>query len=143
MDTELAVIWADDYSRHIKELNKKINNLEMRFLIDNFFLTSYKIEVFKKDIFHHFILESKIKGEIIMNENLPNKYIYFIKTGQIELSVSTDIFNLIEIIKIISEKAKIKYEDYKIDLSKFSLLISDIKDIIFAEMKKIRNFRVL
>ena len=78
-----------------------------------------------------------------MNENLPNKYIYFIKTGQIELSVSTDIFNLIEIIKIISEKAKIKYEDYKIDLSKFSLLISDIKDIIFAEMKKIRNFRVL
>ena len=121
MDTELAVIWADDYTRHIKELNKKIVSIEIKFLKDNFFFSNYKIEVFKKDIFHHFILESKIKGEIIMNENLPNKFIYFIKTGQIELSISTDIFNLIEIIQTITEKTKIKYEDYKIDLSKYSL----------------------
>ena len=93
----------------------------MRFLIDNFFFTNFKIEFFQKDIFHYFILESKIKGEIIINENLSNNYIYFIKTGQIELSISTDIFNLIEIIKTISEKAKIKYEDYKIDSSKYFL----------------------
>ena len=120
MDTELAVIWADDYKRHIKELNKKIVDLEMKFLKDNFFLAHYKIQVFKKEIFHHFIFESKIKGELIMKENIPNKYIYFIKTGQIELLISTDIFNLIEIIKTISERAKIKFEDYKIDYSKYS-----------------------
>ena len=77
---KLALIWANDYRNHIKELNKKIVNLEMRFLIDKFFFTNYKIEFFQKDIFHFFILESKINGEIIMNENLSNKYIYFMKT---------------------------------------------------------------
>ena len=108
-DLYLMCIKADLYNDYVRRINSKVIGSQINFLLDNFYFHPLYKGFFEKYYFRFFeLVEYKLK-QIIVNENEPVNYVYFIKSGSVKLSSSRSIAEnhlLIELIKNILLKSK-------------------------------------
>jgi hypothetical protein len=81
------------------------------FLVENFFFKKMNYKFFEKKYFPHFIYEEYHRGSIILNENENNKYIYFLKDGDIELTINKSLLDIHNLVKTLIESAKLVDEN--------------------------------
>ena len=102
-DTHFCYLDYDNYNLYLKIEKQRLTAKEISFLIDSFIFRNIPFGIFEKKIFNLFIFEEKIKDEIIIKENEEVNYLYFIKDGDIELSVNKNLIELYNIGTYISK----------------------------------------
>ena len=112
---DLFCIKTDLYNEFVRRIRSKLLADQINFLLDNFFFRSIYKNYFEKYYFKYFdLVEYKIK-QIIVNENDPIKFCYFIKSGTVKLTSNRSIIEnhiLIELFKNII----LKTDSYNDDL---------------------------
>ena len=107
-DLNVMCIKADLYNEYVRRVNSKIIVSQINFLLDNFYFHPLYKGFFEKYYFKYFeLVEYKLK-QIIVKENDPIDYIYFIKSGSAKLTSTRSIAEnhiLIELIKNILLKS--------------------------------------
>ena len=109
---ELFCIKTDLYNELVRRGKYKLLGNQVNFLLDNFFFRSIYKNYFEKYYFKYFDLIKYKMKQIIVNENDPIQFCYFIKSGTIKLTSNRSILEnhiLIELIKNIILKS-IQYE---------------------------------
>ena len=139
--TELLCFKHDIYDEFISHMRSKLVGNQVDFLLNNFFFSSIYKGFFDKIYLKLFEYSKYYVNQIIVKENDPIKYIYFVKTGNVKIYSNRSIIQnhiLIEVIKnILKRKNSLLYEDLKnfeIDFNlypelkaDFELLKNDIK----------------
>ena len=107
-EVKIMCLKADLYNEYVRKINYKVIGNQINFLLDNFFFHPLYKGFFEKYYFKYFeLVEYKIK-QIIVKENEPVQYCYFIKSGSVKLKSNRSIAEnhiLIEIIKNILLKS--------------------------------------
>ena len=115
----LMCIKADLYIEYIRRINSKLVGSQIDFLLDNFYFHPLYKGFFEKYYFRYFeLVEYKVK-QIIVKENDPVRYVFFIKNGSVKLTSTRSIAEnhlLIELIKNILQKSD-NIEDIKLDMN--------------------------
>ena len=104
---ELFCFKTELYIEFVRRIKSKLLGNKINFLLDNFFFHSIFKGYFEKYYFKYFKIEQYKMKQIIVKENDPILYCYFIKSGSVKLSSNRSIIEnhiLIEIIKNIIEK---------------------------------------
>ena len=110
---ELFCIKTNVYNDLVRRGKYKLLGNQVNFLLDNFFFRSIYKNYFEKYYFKYFDLIKYKMKQIIVNENDPIQFCYFIKSGTIKLTSNRSILEnhiLIELIKNIILKS-IQYEN--------------------------------
>ena len=120
-DLHIMCIKADLYNEYVRRLNSKVIGSQINFLLDNFYFHPLYKGFFEKYYFKYFeLVEYKVK-QIIVNENDPIRYVYFIKSGSVKLTSTRSIAEnhlLIELIKNILLKSDKEHTDnIKLDIN--------------------------
>ena len=106
---ELFCIKTDLYNEFVRKVKSKLLSNQINFLLDNFYFRPIFKNYFEKNFFKFFdLVHYKIK-QIIVKENDPIHYCYFIKSGTVRLSSNRSILEnhiLIELIKNILLKSE-------------------------------------
>ena len=131
---ELLYFKNDIYNEYTFNMKMKYND---KFLLDNFFLSSIYKSTFEKVYLKLFEYHKYYSNQIIIKENEPINYIYFVKSGKIKLFSTRSIIQnhiliqiIINIIKqkcphIIYENANFEnYEKLKVDFDKIKDLMN-------------------
>jgi CRP-like cAMP-binding protein len=101
-DTHLGYLESDIYREYILIRKKKFTLREILFLLENFFLSEIRKETFENKYFPCFIYEEFVKGDQLLKENESNKYVYFIKEGDVEIYTHKNILEIHNIIKTLT-----------------------------------------
>ena len=117
----IMCIKADLYNEYVRRLNSKVIGSQINFLLDNFYFHPLYKGFFEKYYFKYFeLVEYKVK-QIIVNENDPIRYVYFIKSGSVKLTSTRSIAEnhlLIELIKnILLKSDKENTDNIKLDIN--------------------------
>jgi len=97
--TYLAVIKLNVYKEYILVEKERLTHKEIQFLMDNFFFKNVKYKAFSSTYYFNFKFDEYQKDTILFKENEPVDCIYFIKEGEVELTINK---NIIEIQKLIN-----------------------------------------
>ena len=84
-DSDLVYFNYKLYGRHIFNEKQIILDREINYLHSNFFFSKIQISNFVNKYFDYFIIEKYNKNQVIFKENYPLEYIYFIKSGEVQL----------------------------------------------------------
>ena len=98
-DCYLGYINIEQYYQFISSEKNQITNKEMIFIIQNSFFKKIPQNIFKTKYFNDFISINIMKGDYLFRENNESDYLYFIREGNIQLSISK--INLKEINSLI------------------------------------------
>ena len=93
-DTHLCYLEKEHYEQFLKADKKSQRLSSIHFLLDNFFFKELSITTFESNFFSHFIYEEKIQNYILFEQFSPSDYLYFIKSGEIELSNKSSIIQI-------------------------------------------------
>ena len=131
-DLKLFCFKTELYNEFVRRIKSKLLSNKINFLLDNFFFGSIFKGFFEKYYFKYFELIHYKMKQIIIKENDPILFCYFIKSGKVKLSSNRSIIEnhiLIELLKnIISKNSKYKDElNTNINLNE---LYSEIKNNI-------------
>ena len=111
---ELMLIKNDLYAEFVEKIRANLMVEQLNFLLDNFYFKSIFKGYFEKTFFKYFELIKYKNGQILIKENTPVEYCYYIKSGSVKLTANKSIMEnhiLIEIIKNILKGDK-SYKDY-------------------------------
>lgn len=131
-DLQLFCFKTELYNEFVRRIKSKLLADKINFLLDNFFFKSIFKGFFEKYYFKYFELTHYKMKQIIIRENDPILYCYFIKSGKVKLSSNRSIIEnhiLIELIKNILSK-NIKYKDELKNNINLNELYSEIKNNI-------------
>jgi len=94
---------------------QKVINLEINFLIENFFFRSITPFFFKKKYFYDFIFHELPKHSKLIKEQEPCDSIYFVKEGEIELKIELTLLELSYLITDLISKTELskEFKDYE------------------------------
>ena len=127
-DTHLCYLESHLYESFLK-VDKKILRLSnLNFLLDSFFFQKMHLDVFESLIFKNIIYETIQQNSVLFHRNEKLKYIYFIKSGEIELSNNLNVFELYDLIKQIS-----KYGQNEINKDPDDLVVGFKNNFSFLE----------
>ena len=105
---ELFCMKTDLYNEFVRKIKSKLLGNQINFLLDNFYFRSIYKNYFEKYYFKFFDLVQYKMKQIIVKENEPIQFCYFIKSGTIKLTSNRSILEnhiLIELIKNIIIKS--------------------------------------
>ena len=105
-ELDLFLMKNDIYSEFMKNQKKKIKADQINFLIQNFCFTSINKHIFEKIYYNLFDFEHYKINDIIVKENTPVDYIYFIKNGIIHLVSNKSVVENHLMIKMIYDILK-------------------------------------
>ena len=111
---ELMLIKNDLYSEFVDKIKVNLTVEQLNFLLDNFYFKSIFKGYFEKTFFKFFELIKYKNGQVLIQENSPVEYCYYIKSGSVKLTANKSIMEnhiLIEIIKNILKGDK-SYKNY-------------------------------
>ena len=132
-NTHLLYLKYNNFITLINDEREKIINSDIKFLSEDFFF-NIKSYLFHKDFkdkyFHYFNYVEYDYNQYIMKENEFTEYIYFLKEGNIEISMNKSLIQLHALIK----------ELYSIIESKSSLSIYNFND---SQYNFIKNNKIL
>ncbi len=107
-DCQLGYINIKYYHEFISYEKQKIASRDLNFILSNFFFKNIPQNTFKQKYFSDFISCDYTKGDFLFTENSEADYIYFIKEGEVHLSIShINLKEINSLIKDLSEKLKI------------------------------------
>ena len=82
------------YQDYISNEKQKSILKELNFLSKNFFFKTIPISVFKKKYFYDFVPLYLEKGKVIYDEKDKADCVYFVKEGEIELRIVSNLLEL-------------------------------------------------
>lgn len=87
---------------------------ESKYLIECFFYNVISVSTFQKKHFLNFIFSEKQRFDLLYSDDETVDYIYFIKEGEIELSLNKNMIELHILIKALINKSanKINFDNY-------------------------------
>ena len=110
-ETILGFLKSVDYSNMIAPQRKIEKMKEINFLINNFFFKNINISIFEKNIFHLFTLNENKRGTILINCDTMPKFLFFIKEGNLSLTLNSSIKGINSIIENICKNIIKNYSD--------------------------------
>ena len=111
MDTHLLYILAENYNDFILTENLKSRLKEIKYLIECFFFNVVSLSCFQKKYFSNFIFHTFNRNDPLYFEDETIDFIYFIKEGEIELSLNKNIIELQQLIKNLINKSYSKLDN--------------------------------
>ena len=134
-ETHLAFIDYDIYLDIINTYNEKIRDKEARFLKDSFYFRKISLQYFIKNFFSDFTYLELYYGNNVITQKQSMEYLYFLKDGIVEAYCDKSIIELIELLKLISQKVKNNSELVKNELFNINNKLS-----LFGKINK--NFTI-
>lgn len=145
----LGVFNKHIYQNFIFNEKQKIKLKEVNFFHSNFFFNSLRQEYFESKIFNHISPHEYSSKYILFKEGEPIKYIYFVREGSVEISITSSIINLQKQIEnLLSNNQNVK------KLSNYSILVNSYMEGILnninskllkeklSEKKKFNLFKI-
>jgi len=115
-NTILGFIRAKEYEQILLPERLKFRTKEINFLNDNFFLHGMKRNVFESKYYIEFNCKELKRDKVIIKENEIIDFLYFIKEGEIEISLKCSLFELISKINHLAKVSNFEnLEDYDFD----------------------------
>ena len=105
-DTYLGKIQQEIYTNFLASEKYKSMLKEIDFLLTNFFFKNISVNSFKKKYFFDFLRIEVSKGKYIYKEKDKAENIYFIKEGEIELKIMSNLKDFSKKIDDLAEKIK-------------------------------------
>lgn len=130
-DTHFGVLNLDVYTEYLSSEKQKMINREVVFLLDNNLFKEIHSKNFERKYFQLFISEEYSRNTLLFKENQAVEYIYFIKEGEIELSMNKSLIEIHGFTNQLSYLTKFNYPSYSLksepksvmnELSKIRLL---------------------
>ena len=119
----------DAYKTYLFNDKIKFLSKEITFLHTNFFFKSIKHEVFKEKYYNYFIYQDYNKKKTIFSQDENLDHIYFIKEGEIEVSMNCNLISINELIIKFGKTLGKSVSEYK-------NLVDDYKENIEGLTKK-------
>jgi len=107
----LGVIKLNVYQEYILVEKEKLKNKEVHFLMDNFFFKNVKYKAFSYKYFFNFRFDEYPRDTILFRENDHIDCLYFIKEGEVEMTVNKSILDLQKLTKSFTMLDKTKLVD--------------------------------
>lgn len=142
---ELLYFQNDIYHEYELNMKTKFPETQDHFLLNNFFMNSIPKSTFEKVYLQYFEYMKFYSNQIIIEENRPINYIYFIKSGNVKLYSNRSIIQNHLLIQIIINIIKQKCPNIDNDESNFKAY-SDIKadfDKIKTELDLNKNVHIM
>ena len=98
---------ANEYEKILLPERLKFKLKEINFLNDNFFLQGMKRSIFESKYYFEFSYCEFNRDKLIIKENEKPQYLYFIKDGEIEISLNTSLIQLIKKLEKLSKAANL------------------------------------
>lgn len=121
-DCSFGVINEETYINYLFEEKRKIWENELVFFIENFFFLHIKKNVFQNEYFSFFQLCKENKRTILYKEGDILDWIYFLKEGELELSINLNIADLNNLIDALTIVTNTKNDIYPMMTSKFIII---------------------
>ena len=112
-ELELLLMRNDIYVEFMRNQKTKIKAEQINFLVQNFFFTSISKYIFEKLYYDLFDFENYKINEIIVKENSKVDYLYFIKSGKVDLYSNKTVIENHLIINLIYDILKTQNKDYE------------------------------
>ena len=93
-EISLCVLPLEIYNEYVKEEKENIKIKQINFLFEKFFFKKMVKRKFEREFFHFFKKEIYKKGQIIIKENEPIEFIYFIEKGFCSLSLKKSLIEI-------------------------------------------------
>ena len=141
-DTDLAYFNYKLYGRHIFNEKQVIIDREINYLHSNFFFSKIQIKNFIKNYFDYFIMVKYNKNQIIFKENYPLDYIYFIKSGEVQLYSKKSPIQIQELLNDLKKRINNNklFEEYQYREIKSNIV--DLRDdLIIKSLNKIISLK--
>ena len=138
---ELLCFKNDTYNEFISHMKTKFVGTQVDFLLDNFFFSSINKGFFDRIYLKYFEYGKYIMNQVIIEENEPIKYIYFVKSGNVNIYSKRNIIQnhiLIEIINNILKKKKL-IMGHKNSLKDIEAKTTDLYSKIKGDFEYIQN----
>ena len=97
-DTFFGTIKRDVYQTCIRDVIERIRKNNVEALLRQEIFSRFNLELFDKFYFNFFEKTTIERGDVLINQNSPHIYIYFIKNGEIEISTMLSFNKLNDII---------------------------------------------
>ena len=110
-ELELLLMRNDIYVEFMRNQKTKIKAEQINFLVQNFFFTSISKYIFEKLYYDLFDFENYKINEIIVKENSKVDYLYFIKSGKVDLYSNKTVIENHLIINLIYDILKTQNKD--------------------------------
>ena len=110
-DSVLGFLKSVDYLNMIAPQRKIEKMKEIYFLVNNFFFKNIKVSIFEKNLFHLFTLNESTRGTKLFSCNTKPKYLFFLKGGNLSLTLDCSIIDINNIIEKICNHVLEKYSE--------------------------------
>ena len=100
--TILGAISSSIYRENVLIEDERQKAKEETFLIENYFFRNITRNIFDRKYFNNFIKEEFKRGKILFNQNERVDNIYFVRQGELELSINRNYFEMFNIINQLS-----------------------------------------
>lgn len=111
-DCDFGFIFQETYKINFYEEMKKMWESDLSFFVDNFFFVIKK-NVFREEYYHYFQCCHVVKKRYIYTEKSPVEDICFLKEGELEVSITTNLADLNKLIYVLCSVVGIKSEMYQ------------------------------
>jgi len=118
-DCLFGVINEETYKNYLFEEKRKLWEIELTFFLENFFFHPIKKNVFQTEYYHFFQLCKETKRTTLFKEGDTLDYIYFLKEGEVELTINNNIADLTKLLGVLTPISNTKNEIYKMITSKY------------------------
>ena len=144
-DCVFGYIHKKDYYSCLKITQTKFHRNDINFLLENELFSSLSFSDFDRNYYHLFELTKKYQNQILFQQKKKNDYIYFLKHGEVSVSLEGNINDLYRIIGLKGGPKNRKILDvnyikrfYSIDLDNHIFE----KNNIFSLLKVNENFPI-
>ena len=107
---QILYLNLNTYEKLVKQRNEAIDMKNILSILEVPFFKGLNANVFKEKYFKYFTLYNYKNGEFIFRQEEKMKNIYFIKSGEIELTMEASLYDINNIIEKIEKKKKNKIE---------------------------------
>ena len=100
----LASMTCKDYLNMIVSKNQDIKQKDILFLSENFFFKDININIFEKNYFNYFVLDSCNRNYILYEEGAKLHELILLKEGSIQLEITCSVVDIHNLVKFIYQK---------------------------------------
>ena len=135
-EVSLCVLPLEIYNEYVKEEKEIIKLKQLNFLFEKFFFKKMVKRKFEREFFPSFKKEIYKKGQIIIKENEPIEFVYFIEKGFVSLSTNKSLIELYHLNNYLNLAKIYKKKNIKFD---FNLTLPKIQTNENELIKKIKE----
>jgi CRP-like cAMP-binding protein len=93
-DTHMAILDKNNFDECLKELNEKLNRINLHMLVTTPIFEGITKNQFQKYFFNYFVFHKFARGHKLISENEPIDNVYFLKEGEYEIYFKKSLLEL-------------------------------------------------